>query len=110
LSFMGSVLCLRFEVFCMELRKVSDGVVMAVFVKPNSRFFQLKVEGEELVAFCRESPVKGRVNRELVKELSRLFKRRVDIVAGFTSKQKKVLITDISIDQVGAILSKHASQ
>lgn len=94
----------------MKFQKVSDGVVVAVFVKPNSKFFQLKVEGDELVVLCRESPVKGRVNRELIKELSRIFKRRVNIVAGFTSKQKKVLITDISVDQVSAILSMHVSK
>jgi uncharacterized protein len=94
----------------MELRKVSDGVVVSVFVKPNSKYFQLKVEDNEFVAFCHESPVKGRVNKELIKELSRIFNKRVDIVAGFTSRQKKVLITDISIDQVSTILSRFASQ
>jgi uncharacterized protein (TIGR00251 family) len=94
----------------MELRKVSDGVVVAVFVKPNSRQFQLKIEGDELVVLCRESPVKGRVNKELIKELSRIFKKRVEIVAGSTSKQKKILITNINADEANAILSKHASQ
>jgi len=94
----------------MKLQKISDGVVVAVFVKPNSKFFQLKIEGDELVALCRESPIKGRVNKELVKELSRIFRRRVDIVTGFTSKQKKILITDISIDQVSTILSRYVSQ
>ena len=92
----------------MELQQVPGGVVVAVFVKPNSRQFQLKVEGDELVVLCRESPVKGRVNKELIKELSRIFKKRVEIVAGFTSKQKKVLITDISINEANAVLSKHA--
>jgi len=29
--------------------------------------------------------VKGRVNRELIRELSRLFKRRVEILSGFSS-------------------------
>lgn len=93
----------------MKLQKVSGGVVVAIFVKPNSKQFELKIEGDELVVLCRETPVKGRVNKELIKELSRIFKRRVAIVAGLTSKQKKVLITDISIDQVSAILSKSAS-
>jgi len=94
----------------MELRKVSGGVVVAVFVKPNSRQFQLKIEGDELVVLCRESPVKGRVNKELIKELSRIFKKRVDIVFGFTSKQKKILITNISADEANAVLSKYVSQ
>jgi len=90
------------------LQQVSDSVVITVFVKPNSGQFQLKVEGDELVALCRESPVKGRVNKELIKESSRIFKKRVETVAGFTSKQKKVLITNISANETNAVLSKHA--
>ncbi len=93
----------------MELQKVSGGVVVTVFVKPNSRQFQLKVEDDELVVSCRESPVKGRVNKELIKELSRIFKKRVEIVSGFTSRQKKVMITGISADEANAVLSKHVS-
>jgi len=37
----------------MEMLKVSEGVVVAVFVKPNSERFQLKVEGDEVVVLCR---------------------------------------------------------
>jgi uncharacterized protein (TIGR00251 family) len=92
----------------MKLQKVSDGVIVAVFVKPNSKEFQLKIEGDELVVSCRESPVKGKVNKELIKELSRIFKRRVDIVAGFTSRQKKVLIKGISTDEINAALFEYA--
>jgi uncharacterized protein (TIGR00251 family) len=94
----------------LELRQVSDGVIVPVFVKPHSKQFQLKVEGDLLVALCRETPVKGKVNKELIKELSRIFKKRVEIVAGFTSKQKKILITDINIDEANSILSKCVSR
>ena len=94
----------------MELLKVSDGVVVAVFVKPNSKQFQLKVEGDEVVVLCREQPVKGRVNKELIKELSKIFKKRVEIVAGLTSRQKTVLIRDISIEEANSILLKYASK
>jgi len=92
----------------MELHQVSGGVVVSVFVKPNSKRFRLKVEGDEVVVSCRESPVKGRVNKELMKELSGIFKKRVEIVAGFTSRQKKVLIRDISINEASSILSEYA--
>ncbi len=94
----------------MAMLKVSDGVVVAVFVKPNSEQFQLKIEGDELVVLCRGSPVKGRVNKELIKEFSGIFKRRVEIVAGFTSRQKKVLVTGISMDEANSILAKYASK
>ncbi len=56
------------------------------------------------MVYCRETPVKGRVNRELMKELSRLFKRRVEIVSGFSSRQKRILVNDIEAKEVKQIL------
>ena len=88
----------------MKLRKTAQGIVLDIYVKPNSKEFQIKTEEDELVVFCRETPVKGRVNRELIKELSRLFKRRVEIVSGFSSRQKKILIRDIEAKEVKQIL------
>ncbi|MDH5438280.1 MAG: DUF167 domain-containing protein, partial [Candidatus Bathyarchaeota archaeon] len=60
----------------MKLKETRGGVVIDVHVKPNSKQFRIAVESDELLVFCREAPVKGRVNRELVKELTRLFKRK----------------------------------
>ena len=88
----------------MKLRKTVQGIVLDVHVKPNSREFRIKTEEDELVVFCRETPVKGRVNRELIRELSRLFKRRVEILSGFSSRQKKILIRDIDAEEVKQIL------
>jgi uncharacterized protein (TIGR00251 family) len=90
----------------MKLLKTDQGVVLSVYVKPDSREFKIEMEENGLVVHCREAPVKGKVNKELVKELSRLFKRRIEIVSGFTSKQKKVLIKDISLDEVANFISK----
>jgi len=84
----------------MKVQKTSGGVVIVVHVKPNSKQFRIVVESNELVVFCRETPVKGKVNRELVKELSRLFKRRVEILSGFSSRQKKILIRNIETKEV----------
>jgi len=94
----------------VDLRQVSGGVVVVVFVKPNSKQFQLKVEDDALVVLCRESPVKGKVNKELIKEFSRIFKKRVEIVSGFTSKQKKLLITGINMDEANSILNKYGTK
>jgi uncharacterized protein (TIGR00251 family) len=90
----------------MKLLKTDQGVVLSVYVKPDSRDFKIEVEDDELVVCCREAPVRGKVNKELMKELSRLFKKRAAIVAGFTSKQKKILIMDISLEEAKDILSK----
>jgi len=90
----------------MELLKTDQGVVLNVYVKPDSREFKIEIEDEGLVVHCRESPVKGKVNRELTKELSKIFKRKVDIISGFNSKQKKVMIKDSSLEEVKHALSK----
>ena len=76
----------------MGINEVKDGVILDVNVKPNSKEFKIVVEGDEIVVFCVEAPVKGKVNKELVKEFSRLFHSKVELVSGFTSKQKKLLI------------------
>ncbi|MCW3993100.1 MAG: DUF167 domain-containing protein [Candidatus Bathyarchaeota archaeon] len=77
---------------------------MEIHVKPRSKEFKIVAEGEEIVVFCREEPVKGKVNKELIKELSRLFHKKVNLVSGFASKQKKVLIKDAEKGEVEHVL------
>ena len=94
----------------MNLQKTAQGIVLDVYVKPNSKQFQIKTEDDELVVFCRETPVKGRVNRELIKELSRLFKIKVEILSGFSSRHKRVLIRGITTEEVDSILCTRATK
>ncbi|MDH5267896.1 MAG: DUF167 family protein [Candidatus Bathyarchaeota archaeon] len=91
----------------MKLLQASQGTILEIRVKPKSRQFRMKLN-DELVIFCRETPVKGRVNKELVKQLSRLFKKEVEIISGFTSKQKKVLVRDAEVKEVEKLL-KHGA-
>ncbi|MDH5449548.1 MAG: DUF167 family protein [Candidatus Bathyarchaeota archaeon] len=92
----------------MRLQKTSGGVIVGTHVRPKSKQFRTVVEAGELVVFCRETPVRGKVNRELIKELSRLFGRRVEILSGFSSRQKKILIRDIEVEEVSNILKAAA--
>ena len=89
----------------MKLVKSDQGVILEVYVKPKSREFKILVENDGLVVFSREAPVKGRVNKELVKELSRFFKRPVDIVSGLTSPNKRILIKGASVEEVDKVIA-----
>ena len=91
----------------MELHKTPQGTIIEIYVRPHCKQFQVKIEDDEIVVFCREAPMKGRVNRELTKELSKRFKRRVEIVSGFSSRQKKVLIAETSVEEIEEILSAY---
>ena len=89
----------------MKLQETAQGVVLDVYVKPKSSKFRVEVDGEEVVVSCREAPVRGKVNRELVKKLSRLFNIQVEIVAGVSTRKKKILIRGIEAEEVNRILA-----
>jgi uncharacterized protein (TIGR00251 family) len=88
----------------MNVKETEDGAVLEVFVKPNSRRFEITVDDGEIVVFCTEQPIKGKVNRELVKEFSKLFHARVEIVSGLTYKQKRLLIVGVGKSGVEQLL------
>lgn len=78
--------------------------MFGVYVKPNSKKFRLQRDGNGLVVLCREAPVKGKVNKELLKRFSRLFGHKVELVSGFTSRKKKFLVKEISVGEAEQIL------
>jgi len=88
----------------MKIQKTKQGVTLEVYVKPRSKEFKIVAEGEEVIVFCKEEPVRRKVNKELVKQLSRIFHRNVKLVSGFTSKQKKVLIEDAEETEIEHVL------
>jgi hypothetical protein len=85
-------------------QETSEGIIFGVYVKPNSKDFRLQLDGEGLVALCREAPVKGKVNKELLKRFSRLFGRKVELVSGFSSREKKFFVKEISKGKAEQIL------
>jgi len=94
----------------MKIAETKEGLMLDVSVKPKSKEFKIVTEGDDIVVFCREEPVRGKVNKELVKELSRLFHRKVELVSGFASKQKRLLIKDGERSEVERVLmhKRHA--
>jgi len=73
-------------------------------VKPNQPKFNVKMDGDEIIVFCTEEPVKGKVNKELINKLSKLFHAEVEIVSGLTSKQKRLLIKSLGKNEVEPFL------
>jgi uncharacterized protein (TIGR00251 family) len=90
----------------MKLIETKEGTLIEVFVKPNQPRFSIKLEGDEITIFCVEEPVKGKVNKELLKELSKLFHTEVVIVSGFTSKQKRLIIKNTQVNEAEALIHR----
>jgi uncharacterized protein (TIGR00251 family) len=93
----------------MKLTETRDGVVVEVFVKPNSPQFEVALEGDEVVVRCTEEPVKGKVNKELIKGFTKLFHAKVELVSGATSKQKKFLIVGAEKIKIEQLLRSNSS-
>lgn len=87
----------------MRLLKTKNGVVLEARVKPRSKNFKIRVN-HELVIFCSQPAAKGKANRELTKELSKIFGRSVEIVSGLRSKTKRIWIRDAGKEEVKKIL------
>lgn len=88
----------------MKIIETEDGTIIDLFVKPNSLKFKVTVCEDEIVVFCTEQPVKGRVNKELVKAFSKLFHAKITLISGFNSKQKRLVIKGVTKREVEQIL------
>jgi uncharacterized protein (TIGR00251 family) len=88
----------------LKLQRTTEGIILGVNVKPCSKEFRMELDENELIVSCPEAPMKGKINKKLLKLFSRLFSRNVELVSGFTSRQKKFLIPDIEAQEVNKIL------
>ena len=94
----------------MKITETKDGTIIEVFVKPKSQKFEVVLEGHEVVVRCTEEPVKGKVNKELLKALSKFFHTNVELVSGATSRQKRLLLKGMAKSEVERLLIKEGKE
>jgi uncharacterized protein (TIGR00251 family) len=90
----------------VSIKETSGGVILSIFVKPNSAKFKIELDGEEIVVHATEAPEKGKVNKEIIKELTKLFHAPIELVSGATSKEKKLFVGGIGIQEIQRVLTK----
>jgi uncharacterized protein (TIGR00251 family) len=92
------------------LDQSSDGAVLQIYVQPGSSRNELAgIHQGNLKVRLTSPPVEGQANRTCIEFLAKLLgipKSRVEILKGLKSRQKKVLIRDVSPEQVQAILQQ----
>jgi hypothetical protein len=88
----------------MKITETKEGATLEVFAKPKSRVFKVVIEADEIVVFCREEPIEGRANKEMMTELSKLFHRKVELVSGFSSRQKRFFVRGADKGEVEKVL------
>jgi uncharacterized protein (TIGR00251 family) len=93
----------------MKITETKNGVVIEVLVKPKSERFEVFLEGDEVIVRCTEEPVKSKVNKELLKALSKFFHTSVELVSGATSRQKRLLLKGVEKSEVERLLRNGSS-
>jgi uncharacterized protein (TIGR00251 family) len=88
----------------MSIRETKDGAILTIIVKLNSPKFKVELVGDEIVVYVTEKPEKGKVNREIIKELTKLFHTKVELVFGATSKEKKLLVCRLRKEEAKRLL------
>jgi uncharacterized protein len=80
----------------LSIKETGGGVLLTIYVKPNSPKFKVALDGGEVVVYATEEPEKGKVNKEIIKELTRRLHAQVELAAGFTSKHKQLVIKGLN--------------
>lgn len=93
------------------ISSADNNVFVDIEVSPNSNKFQISDFNEWRNRFeirIKQIPQKGKANKEIVKELSKIFNCNVGISKGEKSSQKTIVCYDVSIeyilDKLGEIL------
>ena len=88
----------------MSINETKDGVTITIFVKPNSPKFKVELDRDEIVVYSTEKPVKGKVNKEIIKEFTKLLHAKVELASGFTSKEKHLSVKGMGKQQAEQLL------
>lgn len=92
----------------LELRTSTDAVIIGVRVKPRASRSRVIGEKEGLLEVAVAAPpVDGAANAELLATLARCFsipRSRVTVIAGDTSRLKRVSLRGITVAEVMAAL------
>jgi uncharacterized protein (TIGR00251 family) len=91
------------------LTEISDGILVDIEVSPKSKNFEISGYNEwreRIEIKIKSPPLKGKANKEIINEFSKLTKKDVEITSGHKSRQKTLKIFRISKNEFLDILDK----
>ncbi|MBD3155124.1 MAG: hypothetical protein GF368_00530 [Candidatus Aenigmarchaeota archaeon] len=88
-----------------EIKPLQNGIMVTIKVKPNSPKFKIEREKNRIIVNCQSPPEDNQANKEIIKELENLTRRKVKIVRGLTSKKKSIIIHNITEKEFEELIS-----
>ncbi|MBS3052724.1 MAG: DUF167 domain-containing protein [Candidatus Aenigmarchaeota archaeon] len=81
---------------------MQENLILRAKIKPNSKEF--RIDMEKGIIYCKSPPVNNKANLEIIKELKTITKREVKIISGLNSKNKRILINNLTIDDFKRVI------
>jgi len=92
------------------VKEIEEGVLVDIEVSPNSDKFSISGYNEwrdEIQLRIKSIPQKGKANKEIIKEFTKLTGSSIEIVSGLKSQHKTLKIYDLSKRDLLDILNKN---
>lgn len=88
--------------------ETKDGIIVNIDVTPNASKFAISGYNswrERIEIRITALPQKGKANKEIIKQISKITGKKVDIVSGQKSHQKTIKIYDMGYEEFLKIIS-----
>lgn len=88
------------------IKEVKDGIIITLKISPNASKNEIIKEGAGLKVKIMAQPIDGKANKALIEFLSKQFKvpkSYFEIVKGETSKEKTILLKNITEEKISFI-------
>lgn len=85
------------------IKETKEGILINVKILPNSSKNEIIKTDEVFKVKITAQPIEGKANKALIEFLSKTFKipkSYFEIVRGETSKEKTILIKNVTIDKI----------
>jgi uncharacterized protein (TIGR00251 family) len=91
------------------IKEIEDGILVDIEVSPNASQFEISGYNtwrERIEIRIKSLPQKGKANKEIIKEFSKLTRNQVEIISGLKSHQKTLKISKMSYDDFLGLVVK----
>ncbi len=91
------------------IKEIEDGILVDIEVSPNASKFEISGYNtwrERIEIRIKALPQKGKANKEIIKEFSKLTRNQVEIISGLKSHQKTLKISKMSYDDFLGLVVK----
>ncbi|HSO25480.1 MAG TPA: DUF167 family protein [Methanobacteriaceae archaeon] len=91
------------------IKEIEDGILVDIEVSPNASKFEISGYNtwrERIEIRIKSLPQKGKANKEIIKEFSKLTRNQVEIISGLKSHQKTLKISKMSYDDFLGLVVK----